>query len=66
MENENTPTIPATMRTGLYVVGVFAAAAAIPVGLAGAEVAAAALTALSGACNALALGYRPTRPGTPS
>lgn len=60
-ENVNPPAIPATLRTVLYVVGVFAAAAAIPVGLAGSEVAAASLTALSGACNALALGYRPTR-----
>lgn len=64
MENEAMPTpiIPEALRTVLYVVGVFAAAAA----LATDGTLSAGLVALSGACNALAFGYRPTRPDAPS
>ena len=60
--NETSPTVPARVRTVAYVVGIVAALAVAPSLLAyGQEAAAAVAVAISGAANALAFGYRPTR-----
>lgn len=57
-----TPTIPPKVRTGAYVVGIVSALAVAPALLAyGLEAPAAVAIAVSGAANALAFGYRPTR-----
>lgn len=62
MDEQTTPTIPAKLRTGLYVAGTFLGVGAAPALLAlGYEPAAGVAAAFSGACNALAFGYRPTR-----
>ena len=60
--SEDTPTVPVRVRTAAYVVGIVAALAVAPSLLAyGQEPAAAVAMAISGAANALAFGYRPTR-----
>ena len=56
------PTVPAQVRTVAYVVGIVSALALAPSLLAyGLEALAAVAVAVSGAANALAFGYRPTR-----
>jgi len=61
--NNETPTVPARVRTGAYVVGIVLGVGVAPALLAlGLEPAAGVAAALSGAANALAFGYRPTRP----
>lgn len=61
--DQETPTVPPRLRTGLYVAGTILGLGVAPsllaLGYAGAS---AVAGALSGACNALAFGYRPTRP----
>lgn len=60
--DEQTPTVPARVRTAAYIVGIVCALAVAPSLLAyGQEAAAAVAVAISGAANALAFGYRPTR-----
>lgn len=69
-----TPTVSPSLRTRLYVLGtLLGLGVAPPLVVAAAQyphpalvVAAAAVPALSGACNALAFGYRPTLPGSSS
>lgn len=62
MSEDATPAVPARVRTWAYVVGIIAALAVAPSLLAyGLEPAAAVAVAISGAANALAFGYRPTR-----
>lgn len=68
------PTVSPSLRTRLYVAGtLLGLGVAPPLVVAAAQyehpaltVAAAAASALSGACNALAFGYRPTLPGSSS
>lgn len=61
-ETQSTPTIPAKVRTGLYVAGAFLGLGVAP-SLAAFDLTApaAAAGAFAGACNLLAFGYRPTR-----
>lgn len=60
--DEQTPTVPARVRTWAYVVGIVSGVGAAPALLAyGLTEAAAVAAAVSGAANALAFGYRPTR-----
>lgn len=69
-----TPTVAPTTRTRLYVTGtLLGLGVAPPLVVAATQyphpllvIAAAAVPALSGACNALAFGYRPTLPGSSS
>lgn len=61
-EQQPAPAVPARVRTIAYVVGIVSALAVAPSLLAyGQEPAAAVAVAISGAANALAFGYRPTR-----
>lgn len=61
--DQQTPTIPPQARTWAYVVGILAGVAVAPSLLAyGLDAPAAVAAAVSGAANALAFGYRPTRP----
>lgn len=58
-----TPTVPARARTVLYAAGTLLGLGATPALLAaGYPVWSAVAGSLAGACNALAFGYRPTRP----
>ena len=62
--NEDTPSIPARLRTVLYVVGTFSGLAVAPALAASADLPpiwTALAAGIAGACNALAFGYRPTR-----
>lgn len=62
MDEPPTPTVPPAARTWAYVVGIVSALGAAPALLAyGLNEAAAVAVAISGAANALAFGYRPTR-----
>lgn len=62
MDDQPTPTVPPTVRTWAYVVGIAAGVGAAPALLAaGLTVAAGIAAAIAGAANALAFGYRPTR-----
>lgn len=59
---DETPAIPPRVRTWAYVVGIACGLGVAPSLLAyGLEPAAAVAVAISGAANALAFGYRPTR-----
>lgn len=59
----DTPTIPARLRTVLYVVGTFSGLAIAPALAASSlpPIWTALAAGVAGACNALAFGYRPTR-----
>lgn len=61
-ENQQTPIIPEKVRTGLYVAGAFLGVGIAPALYAiGLEPLSVVAGSLSGACNAVAFGYRPTR-----
>ncbi|PTU56416.1 hypothetical protein DBB34_09140 [Sphaerisporangium cinnabarinum] len=60
--DQPTPTLPERVRTGLYVAGTLLGLGAAPSLIALEQPALAAVAAaFSGACNALAFGFRPTR-----
>lgn len=60
-EQQPTPAIPDRVRTGAYVVGALLGVGVAPALIMYDEKLAAVAAALSGACNVLAFGYRPTR-----
>lgn len=60
--DQPTPTIPPRARTWAYIVGIVCGLGVAPSLLAyGQEPAAAVAVAISGAANAVAFGYRPTK-----
>lgn len=62
MDENYTPAVPEKVRTGAYIAGTFLGVGVAPALLAyGLTAAAGAVAAVSGACNALAFLYRPTR-----
>lgn len=65
MDEQPTPTVPPVVRTVAYLVGIVLGVGVAPALLAlGLVPAAGVAAALSGAANAIAFGYRPTRTGT--
>lgn len=60
--DQPTPTVPPVVRTTAYVVGIIVGIAGAGIGIAlELPVVTGICSAIAGACNALAYGYRPTR-----